>query len=124
MKILVIDVGGTHIKILATGHKKRIELSSGPKMTPAKMLTAVRKATAGWKYNAVSIGYPGRWCTAAPSWNPVILDPAGYRMTSARRSAGQQKLSMTRRCRPWEAIKGGGCFSLVWYRTWLGDDRR
>ncbi len=59
MRILVIDVGGTHVKVLATGHKQRVEIPSGPKMTPVKMVSAVRAATVGWKYDAVSIGYPG-----------------------------------------------------------------
>jgi len=59
MRILVIDVGGTHVKVLATGHKRRVEFESGPKMTPSKMVAAVRAATAGWKYDAVSMGYPG-----------------------------------------------------------------
>lgn len=59
MRILVIDVGGTHVKVLATGHRQRLEFSSGPKMTPARMVAAVQAATAGWKYDAVSIGYPG-----------------------------------------------------------------
>ncbi len=59
MRILVIDVGGTHVKVLATGHTKWVEIPSGPKMTPARMVTAVRAATAGWKYATVSIRYPG-----------------------------------------------------------------
>jgi len=59
MRILVIDVGGTHVKLLATGHKKRVEFDSGPKMTPSKMVAAVRAATVGWKYDVVSMGYPG-----------------------------------------------------------------
>jgi len=59
MKILVVDVGGTHVKLLATGQKERVEFPSGPQMTPAKMVAAVRLATAGWKYDAVSIGCPG-----------------------------------------------------------------
>ena len=57
--ILVIDVGGTHVKVLATGQKEPIKIGSGPKMTAAKMVKEVRKATVGWKYSAVSIGYPG-----------------------------------------------------------------
>jgi polyphosphate glucokinase len=73
MKILVVDVGGTHIKILATGHKKRIEISSGPKMTPVKMVAAVRKATVGWKYDAVSIGYPGPVVHGRPIMEPRHL---------------------------------------------------
>ena len=55
----MIDVGGTHVKLLATGRKKRVEFSSGPEMTPAKMVRDVKQATADWDYSAVSIGYPG-----------------------------------------------------------------
>lgn len=59
LRILVLDVGGTHVKLRVTGRKQRVEFSSGPKMTPVKMVAAVRAATAGWHYDAVSIGLPG-----------------------------------------------------------------
>ncbi len=59
MKILVIDVGGTHVKVIATGGRMPVLIPSGPDLTPKKMVAAVRKATAGWDYSAVSIGYPG-----------------------------------------------------------------
>jgi len=59
MQILIIDVGGTHVKLLATGHKEPIKIPSGPSMTPKKMTALVRKAAAGWKYDVVAIGYPG-----------------------------------------------------------------
>ncbi len=59
MKILVIDVGGTHVKVLATGKRNHVEIPSGPEMTAPKMAAAVRAAIAGWKFDAVSIGYPG-----------------------------------------------------------------
>src|SRR5260370_42352028 len=58
-KILVVDVGGTHVKLLASGQKDPVNIDSGPKMTAAKMVKAVRKVTAGWDYSGVSIGYPG-----------------------------------------------------------------
>ena len=57
--VLVIDVGGTHVKLLCTGQSEPIKIPSGPEMTPRKMVTEVRKAAAKWKYAAVSIGYPG-----------------------------------------------------------------
>ena len=57
--ILAVDVGGTHIKVLATGRKDPIKISSGPKMTPKKMVKEVREATKDWNYSVVSIGYPG-----------------------------------------------------------------
>ena len=73
MKILVIDVGGTHVKVLATGHKQRVEFPSGSKMTPAKMIAMVRAATADWKYDAVSIGYPGPVVHGCPIGEPHHL---------------------------------------------------
>jgi predicted NBD/HSP70 family sugar kinase len=73
MRILVIDVGGTHVKVVATGHKQRIEFPSGPKMTPAKMVAAVRAATAGWKYDVVSMGYPGPVAHGRPLGEPHNL---------------------------------------------------
>ncbi len=73
MRILGVDVGGTHVKVLATGHPKRVEISSGPKMTPAKMVAAVRAATAGWQYDAVSIGYPGPVVHGRPLSEPHNL---------------------------------------------------
>jgi len=57
--VLVIDIGGSHVKALATGRRKPVKIPSGPEMTPRKMAAAMRKATAGWDYSAISIGYPG-----------------------------------------------------------------
>src|SRR3954469_4954682 len=59
MNVLVIDVGGTHVKILATAQKERREFGSGPKLTPKRMVASVKKLAGDWKYDAVSIGYPG-----------------------------------------------------------------
>jgi polyphosphate glucokinase len=57
--VLVIDVGGTHVKLLATGQDEPVKFVSGPKLTPAQMVAGVKKLGRGWKYQAVSIGYPG-----------------------------------------------------------------
>jgi len=59
VRILVVDVGGTHIKLTATGGAKPLKIASGPRMTAAKMVRLTRKAAADWGYDAVSIGYPG-----------------------------------------------------------------
>ena len=74
-KVLVIDIGGTHIKLLATGQKDPIKIPSGPKMTPGRMVTLVRRATAKWKYSAVSIGYPGPVLHGKPVSDPHNLAP-------------------------------------------------
>ena len=73
MKILAIDIGGTHVKVLATGRKKHLQIDSGPTMTPKKMIAAVRAASAGWKYEAVSIGYPGAVVHGHPVAEPHNL---------------------------------------------------
>ena len=57
--MLTIDIGGTHVKVLATGHTERREFESGPKLTPKLMVAGVKKLTGDWKYDVVSIGYPG-----------------------------------------------------------------
>lgn len=59
LKILAIDVGGTHVKILATGEHEERKVDSGPTMTPQKMVRDVKKLAQGWKYDVISIGYPG-----------------------------------------------------------------
>src|SRR5262245_38535904 len=59
MHVLVIDIGGTHVKILATGRDERQEFESGPKLTPQSMVAGVKKLAKDWKYELVSIGYPG-----------------------------------------------------------------
>ncbi len=58
-RVLVIDVGGTNVKILATGEKEPRKFPSGPKMTPKMMVEGVKKLADGWKYDRIAIGYPG-----------------------------------------------------------------
>jgi polyphosphate glucokinase len=72
-KILVIDVGGTHVKVLATGRRKPLEIPSGPKMTAKQMVRDVRQGTTGWRYSVVSIGYPGPVLHGKPVSEPANL---------------------------------------------------
>jgi predicted NBD/HSP70 family sugar kinase len=73
MKILVIDVGGSHVKLLATGRKTPVKIPSGPDMTPRKMARRVRAAVKGWTYDVVSIGYPGAVLHGKPVSEPRNL---------------------------------------------------
>jgi len=59
MNVLVVDVGGSNVKILATGQDEPRKFSSGPEMTAKRMVSGVRKLAKDWKYEVVSIGYPG-----------------------------------------------------------------
>jgi polyphosphate glucokinase len=72
-KILAIDVGGTHIKVLATGRRTPVEIPSGPKMTAKEMVRKVRQETIGWRYSVVSIGYPGPVLHGKPVTEPANL---------------------------------------------------
>jgi polyphosphate glucokinase len=71
--VLVIDVGGTNIKILATGQKERRKIPSGRAMTAQKMVEAVKQLAEGWEYDAVSIGYPGPVIRSRPVSEPHNL---------------------------------------------------
>lgn len=59
MNILAIDVGGTNVKTLATGETEPRKFASGPTLTPQQLVAGVQELTAGWSYEAISIGYPG-----------------------------------------------------------------
>ncbi len=59
MNVLVIDIGGTHVKVLVSGQSRPTPVASGPKLTPEEMTAEVKKVAWGWKYDVVSIGYPG-----------------------------------------------------------------
>ena len=59
MNVLVIDIGGTHVKFIATGHDERREFESGPTLTPRQMVAGVRRLARDWNYDAIAMGYPG-----------------------------------------------------------------
>jgi polyphosphate glucokinase len=70
MKVLAIDVGGTHVKVLLSGEDTPRKFESGPTMTPGEMVKGVKKITKDWKYDAIAMGYP-----APVMRNHPILDP-------------------------------------------------
>src|SRR3989442_10874665 len=75
MRVLVVDIGGTHVKVLATGEKSPREFPSGPTLPAAQMVAGVKAAAAEWKYDAVSIGYPGPVLHGRPVVEPRHLGP-------------------------------------------------
>jgi len=58
-RVLVIDVGGSHVKARVSGRREEREFESGPTLTPRRMVAQVRQLTGDWQYDAVSVGYPG-----------------------------------------------------------------
>ena len=73
MKILVVDVGGTHVKILASGEREKREFDSGPTLTARQMVSSVRKLADDWEYDVLSIGYPGPVIHDRPMAEPYNL---------------------------------------------------
>ena len=72
-KVLVVDVGGTHVKLLAAGQSEPIKIESGPTMTAEKMVQVVRKATRGWDFDRITLGYPGPVINGRPLREPHNL---------------------------------------------------
>src|SRR5262249_8710108 len=85
MDVLVVDVGGTHVKILATGQNAERELPSGPTLTAEQMVVGVKKLAEDWQYDAVTIGYPGPVINNRPLTGPWNLGPGwmGYNFEAA-----------------------------------------
>src|SRR5689334_21713585 len=73
MNVLVVDIGGTHVKILATGRSRHRQFASGPGLTPVEMVAGVKKLAAGWTFDRVSMGYPGAVMHGLPAAEPHNL---------------------------------------------------
>jgi polyphosphate glucokinase len=75
VNVLVVDVGGTHVKILATGKEEHRQFASGPALTAEQMVRRVKELAGDWTYEAVSIGYPGPVLHGRPVAEPHNLAP-------------------------------------------------
>src|SRR5207244_13040488 len=73
MNVLVIDIGGTNVKILATGQQEPVKFPSGPAMTAKAMVAGVKTRTRDWKYDVISVGYPGPVLRGCPKAEPRNL---------------------------------------------------
>jgi polyphosphate glucokinase len=73
VNVLAIDIGGTNVKILASGQKAPRKFPSGPDLTPRQMVAGVKRLARGWKFEAVSIGYPGMVIHSRPVAEPRNL---------------------------------------------------
>lgn len=75
VKVLAIDVGGSHVKLLVTGEAAHRRFASGPRLTARRMVAGVRKLAGSWRYDVVSIGYPGPVLHGRPVADPHNLGP-------------------------------------------------
>jgi len=84
MKVLVVDVGGTNVKILATGENAPRKFPSGPMLTPGRMASGVKRLARDWQYDAVTIGYPGLVLKGCVASEPHNLAPGWIRFNFER----------------------------------------
>lgn len=83
-RILAVDIGGTHIKVLASGQHEERKADSGPDLTPRKMVRIVRELAGSWRYEVVSIGYPGVVWHGHPIAEPRNLGAGWVKFDYAR----------------------------------------
>jgi len=75
MNVLVLDVGGTNIKVGVTGQEEVRKVPSGPDMTPQRLVEDVREATKDWQFNAISVGFPAPVVRGQIQREPANLAP-------------------------------------------------
>lgn len=68
-RVLVIDIGGTNVKLLISQRQKR-KFVSGPRLSPKRLIAQIKEATEGWNYDVISIGFP-----SAVSKGRIVKDP-------------------------------------------------
>ena len=88
MKILVVDVGGNNVKLLASGRTVAKRFASGPELTPARMVAGIKKTIPDWSWDVVTIGYPGSVRNGKPALEPVNLGE-GWVRYNYRRALGK-----------------------------------
>ena len=114
MNILVIDVGGTHVKILATGQDTPRKFDSGPTMTPGQMVAGVVQAAEGWTYDVVSIGYPGPVLRGKPVSEPHNLGPGWVGFDFEAALGHPVKVVNDSAMQAIGSDEGGRCSSSAW----------
>lgn len=106
-KVLVIDTGGTNIKLLATGQKEPRKIPSGPAMTAGKMVREVKACVRDWKFDRVSLGYPGPIINGHPLREPHNLGGGWMRFNFSKAFARPVKILNDAAMQALGSYKGG-----------------
>src|SRR5437868_6345478 len=80
VRILALDIGGTHVKMMLSGQEELRRFESGPTCTAAQVVEGVLRATRDWEHDVISIGCPAPIINGKPARNPPNLGPgwAGF----------------------------------------------
>jgi polyphosphate glucokinase len=114
MNVLVVDVGGTNVKVLATGQNEPRGFPSGPKLEPKQMVARVKQIAGDWKYDVVAMGYPGRVLHDMPVAEPRNLGGEWVGFNFKNAFGLPVKILNDAACRLSEATKVDCCSSWVW----------
>lgn len=71
-KILVVDIGGTTVKLMISRREKR-KFESGPKLSPKQLVSQIKKTAEGWSYSAIAIGFPSPVTNGRITYDPKHL---------------------------------------------------
>ena len=118
-RVLVIDVGGTNIKMLATGQKEPRKYPSGPTMTPRRMVRVVKKSVRDWKFDCVSLGFPGPVINGHPLREPHNLGGGWMRFNFRKAFGCPVKIINDAAMQALGSYKGG-CMLFLGLGTGLG----
>jgi len=118
-KILVIDVGGTHVKVRVSGQLEERRFDSGPAMTASRMVREVKRVVKDWKYDVVSIGYPGIVIHGRPVHEPHNLGSGWVRFDFAKAFGRPVKMMNDAAMQALGSYKGG-CMLFLGLGTGLG----
>lgn len=120
MNVLAIDVGGTNVKILASGEKTPLKFVSGPKMTAKQMVRGVKKLAVDWSYDAVSIGYPGPVLHGRILHEPHNLGPGWVGFDFKKAFGCPVQVINDAAMQALGSYKGGGSMLFLGFGTGLG----
>ena len=117
MKILTIDIGGTHVKVLLSGEEMLRKFESGPSLTAKKMVVGVKAITKDWDYDVVSLGYPGPVLRSRPVLEPHNLGRGWVGFDYQRAFGKPVKIINDAAMQALGSYKKGKMTELVWSST-------
>jgi polyphosphate glucokinase len=84
VRVLVVDIGGSHAKLWLAGRRMPLKIDTGPSMTPKRLVPKILEATSEWSFDHVSIGYPGPVIGGHPAAEPWNLGRGWVRFNFQR----------------------------------------
>ena len=118
MKVLVVDIGGSHIKVLASGKSEPRRFDSAKGLTPRKLVEDVQAHTQDWDYDVMALGYPGAVGPDGPVGDPGNLGPGWVGFDFAAAFGCPVRIANDAGMQGSVATKAAGCCSSAWVLGW------